>query len=151
MAEPDRANLLAAIAENHEAIAATMVKHRLQRLLDTHLSAARLHALVVLEMHGPQPAGDLARALGVSAASVTGLVDGLEKAGFAERRPDPDDGRSRVVHATATGVAAWRDAVLGPTEIDTGILDHLSDDELALIARAAAVLRRAVTDVTESA
>lgn len=150
MPEPHRATLLAAIAENHEAVASSMVKHRLQRLLDTHLSAARLHALVVLEVNGPQPAGDLARALGVSAATVTGLVDGLEKAGLAERRTDPDDGRSRIVHVTAAGVAAWRDAVLGPTELDASVLDRLSDDDLALIARAGAALRRAVTDVTES-
>lgn len=150
MAEPDRAALLAAISENHQAIATSMVRHRLQRLLDTHLTAGRLHALVVLDAHGPQPAGDLARALGLSAATVTELVDGLVRDGLAERRPDPDDGRVRVVHATEAGAATWRDAVLGPTAIDDGVLAHLSDEDLALLGRAAAVLRRAVTDVTGS-
>lgn len=149
MAEPDRAALLAAIAENQQAMALTMVKHRLQRLLDTHLTAGRLHALVVLDAHGPQPAGDLARALGITASTVTGLVDGLVRDGLAQRRPDPDDGRSRVVHATEAGVNAWRDAVLGPTAIDEDALSRLSGEDLQLLVRATEIIRRAVTDVTD--
>lgn len=147
----DRDALLADIAENQQAMAMAMVRHRLQRILEVHLTASRLHALVVLDAHGPQPAGDLARALGISGATATGLVDGLVREGFAERRADPDDGRARVVHATKAGIAAWRDAVLGPTAIDQDVLSRLSDAELELLARATSTIRRAVTDVTDSA
>ena len=145
---PARDALLARIAENQRAMAMAMVEHRLQRILQTRLTAGRLHALVVLDAHGPQLAGDLARALGISAATATGLIDGLVREGLAERREDPSDGRARVVHATEAGIAAWRDAVLGPTEIDADVLDRVSDDELELLARATGIIRRAVTDVT---
>lgn len=146
----DRDALLARIAENQQAMAMAMVKHRLQRILEVHLTAGRLHALVVLDAHGPQPAGDLARALGISAATATGLVDGLVREGFAERRADPDDGRARIVHVTEAGVAAWRDAVLGPTAIDEDVLSRLHGDDLQVLERATSALRRAVTDVTET-
>jgi len=144
----DRAALLARIAENQQAMALAMVRQRLEQLLESRLSAARLHALVVLDALGPQAAGDLARALDVSAATVTGLVDGLVAAGLAERRPDPDDGRARIVHATPAGVQAWRDAVIGPTAIDDEILARLTDDDLELLSRASDVMRRAVTGST---
>ncbi|WP_420114009.1 MarR family winged helix-turn-helix transcriptional regulator [Pseudactinotalea sp.] len=149
MTDPERSALLTSIADNQQAMALAMVGHRLERLLETRMTAGRLHALVVLDVHGPQPAGDLARALGISAATVTGLVDGLVREELAERRPDPADGRSRVVHATEAGIAAWRDAVLGPTAIDDEVLSRLSSDDLRLIARATEVIRQAVTDVTD--
>lgn len=144
----DRESLLAQIAENQQAMALAMVRHRLQHLLEVRMTAGRLHALVVLDATGPQPAGDLARALGISAATATGLVDGLVRDGLAERRPDPADGRARIVHATEAGVAAWRDAILGPTAIDDDVLSRLTDDDLATLLRASTALRRAVTDVT---
>lgn len=150
MTDPDRRALLARIAEHQQAVAVATVGHRLDRMLDTRLTAGRLHALVVLDTRGPQPAGDLARALGVSAATTTGLVDGLVRDGLAERHSDPEDGRARVIHATPAGVQAWRDAILGPTAVDGDVLSRLSDDELALLERASAVLRRVVTEVTES-
>lgn len=149
MTDHDRRTRLARIAEHQRAVAVAMAGHRLDRVLETRLTAGRLHALVVLDTQGPQPAGDLARALGVSAATTTGLVDGLVRDGFVERHADPDDGRSRVIHATPAGVQAWRDAILGPTAIEGDVLSRLSDDELALLERASAVLRRVVTEVTE--
>jgi DNA-binding MarR family transcriptional regulator len=148
MATSERAALLARIASDQESMAMAMITHRLERLFANKLTAGQLHALVVLDTAGPQPASDLARALAISGATATGLVDRLVRDGLAERRPDPDDGRARVVHVTAAGVAAWRDALLGPTAIDKDVLARLSDDDLRLLARATEVMRRAVSDVT---
>lgn len=148
--EPERDALLAQIADNQQAMALAMVRHKLARLLEVRMTAGRVHALVVLDALGPQLAGDLARALGISAATATGLVDGLVRDGLAERRPDPDDGRARVVHATPEGIQAWRDAILGPTAIDDDVLSRLTDEDLRLLTRATDIVRRAVTDVTAS-
>lgn len=46
---------------------------------------------------------ELARRLGVSKQAVGQLVEELESMGMVERRPDPEDGRSRRVHFTARG------------------------------------------------
>jgi DNA-binding MarR family transcriptional regulator len=41
----------------------------------------------------------LAQATGLTTGAITGIVDRLERAGFAERRPNPADRRSVLVHA----------------------------------------------------
>jgi DNA-binding MarR family transcriptional regulator len=47
--------------------------------------------------HGPQTAGELARQTGLTTASMTGMIDRLEQAGFVARRRDPDDRRRVIV------------------------------------------------------
>lgn len=48
---------------------------------------------------------DLACKIGISRATVTGLLDGLERDGFVERRPHPEDRRALMVHLTEAGSA----------------------------------------------
>ncbi|MBO1336189.1 MarR family winged helix-turn-helix transcriptional regulator [Streptomyces sp. VRA16 Mangrove soil] len=52
---------------------------------------------------------ELSARLGYDPSAIVGLVDDLEKAGFAERRPSPDDRRSRVVVLTDKGRDFLRD------------------------------------------
>ncbi|MFI9168721.1 MarR family winged helix-turn-helix transcriptional regulator [Streptomyces lincolnensis] len=52
---------------------------------------------------------ELSTRLGYDPSAIVGLVDDLEKLGFAERRPSPDDRRSRIVVLTADGRAFLRD------------------------------------------
>jgi len=54
---------------------------------------------------GPRPLGDIAEALGLSRQAVGQLAGRVEAAGYAERRPNPDDARSRIVVITARGRA----------------------------------------------
>jgi DNA-binding MarR family transcriptional regulator len=51
---------------------------------------------------------DLAIASNVSLSSMAELVDDLERLGYLERRPDPRDGRAKLVCLTATGWQAIR-------------------------------------------
>ncbi|MEV0171510.1 MarR family transcriptional regulator [Streptomyces sp. NPDC050803] len=46
---------------------------------------------------------ELSARLGYDPSAIVGLVDDLEKLGFAERRPAPDDRRSRIVVLTEGG------------------------------------------------
>jgi DNA-binding MarR family transcriptional regulator len=48
---------------------------------------------------GPVTAGALAEATGLTTGAITGVVDRLERAGFAERERDAADRRKVVVHA----------------------------------------------------
>jgi DNA-binding MarR family transcriptional regulator len=48
----------------------------------------------------------LAAEFGLSPHSITDLVDGLERLGLAERRPDPTDRRAKLVAITDAGEAA---------------------------------------------
>ena len=52
---------------------------------------------------------ELSTRLGYDPSAIVGLVDDLEKLGFAERRPSPDDRRSRIVVLTQDGRGFLRD------------------------------------------
>jgi DNA-binding MarR family transcriptional regulator len=97
------------------------------------ISPADLEVLGAIEQRGPLTAGELARLTGLSAAAVTGLIDRLERARVAERRPDPAD-RRRVLVAVAQG--AERIAELyGSLERDARrVLDGRSARELKTIS-----------------
>lgn len=68
------------------------------------LSASELHSLRHLSSGAMGP-GDLAKALGVTSAASSGVVDRLVAHALVERRPHPDDGRRTEVHITAAGRA----------------------------------------------
>jgi DNA-binding MarR family transcriptional regulator len=54
-------------------------------------------ALDLVQRYGPLTAGELARRSGLAPASVTGLLDRLERRGFARRMRDPRDRRRVLV------------------------------------------------------
>jgi DNA-binding MarR family transcriptional regulator len=70
---------------------------------------ARSQVLAVLDFDGT-PQGVLTERLGMSKQAVQQLVDQLVDDGYVERRPDPADGRGRVVRYTARGAQLMTDA-----------------------------------------
>ncbi|MEU3885523.1 MarR family transcriptional regulator [Streptomyces sp. NPDC029041] len=52
---------------------------------------------------------ELSTRLGYDPSAIVGLVDDLEKLGLAERRPSPDDRRSRIVVLSDSGRDVLRD------------------------------------------
>lgn len=67
---------------------------------DAALTPPQIHALLSLGTDGPLAMGELARRVGVTEKTVTGLVDRLERDGFVQRERDAGD--RRVVHARLT-------------------------------------------------
>ncbi|WP_210587901.1 MarR family winged helix-turn-helix transcriptional regulator [Streptomyces sp. GESEQ-35] len=82
---------------------------------------------------------ELSARLGYDPSAIVGLVDDLEKLGFAERRPAPDDRRSRIVVLTGEGHAFLRgtdEAGLRVTNDLLGPLDAAERETLqALLLR----------------
>lgn len=64
-----------------------------------------LNVFRFLTIDGARPV-DLARQAGITPQSMGELIVYLERAGYVRRVPDPDDGRSRVVHYADRGIAA---------------------------------------------
>ena len=69
------------------------------------ITLLQLKALVVLTTRGTSRPGEIAEALGVLPASVTGILDRLADRGLAQRKPDPSDRRCSVIRATPAGEA----------------------------------------------
>ena len=61
--------------------------------------------------------------------TVTGLLNNLEKKGMIERRPNPDDGRSKLIFPTEKTLAMEEDLRRLSREIDERFTAVLSDDE----------------------
>src|SRR5687768_1436623 len=79
---------------------ATVLFHSsIASLLDLHPTDYKV--LGILERLGPLSAGEIARRSGLANASVTNLIDRLEKRGFVRRVGDPADGRRVMVEAVA--------------------------------------------------
>lgn len=110
------------------------------------LSATDTKTLDVLLRHGPLTAGQLAEHTGLATASVTSLIDRLERRGYVERVRDTADRRRVFVHAKPESLAAFEPHMAGFVKGLEELLQGYSDEELAAIARfmrAAAELARA--------
>jgi DNA-binding MarR family transcriptional regulator len=92
-----RAELLRELEAAGRAQSAATVMYHSALAARRGLSATEEKAIDLLDRFGPLTAGELARHAGLAPASVTGLVDRLERKGFARRLPHPRDGRSILV------------------------------------------------------
>ncbi len=61
------------------------------------MSAAETRCLGVLARMQVATPGQLAQATGLTTGAITGIVDRLEKAGYARREPNPNDRRSLLI------------------------------------------------------
>ena len=66
------------------------------------VSESDLRCLNIVENNGGISAGELAVEAGLTAGAVTGVIDRLEKIGYARRTPDPNDRRRVRVEVTPT-------------------------------------------------
>jgi DNA-binding MarR family transcriptional regulator len=100
---------------------------------------------IQLLQHGPLTAGELARRTGLTTASITTVIDRLERAGFVARTRDPvdrrrvvvelhvDRARSQVAPVFLPVVQAWRELMADYDERDLRlIVDFLDKVEQAI-------------------
>lgn len=93
-----------------------------------------LETLDVLIRSGPMTAGQLAARTGLTTGAITGLIDRLERRGYARRERHPTDRRSVLVRPLID--AAERDllpAYAGMSASSAALLDTYSDDDLVVI------------------
>jgi DNA-binding transcriptional ArsR family regulator len=110
-------------------------------VLMTHAAADRigvnatdLNCMNILSFSGQMTAGELAKATGLTTASITGVVDRLEQAGFVRRERDPDDRRRVVVQMDVERAFGKIMPVFGPMMgAWRRMADTYTDDELRLI------------------
>lgn len=72
-------------------------------LLSTDLTAQQIRVLIILFAGGDLSAHELAKAIGVGATTMTGIVDRLESRDLVLRKPDPNDRRVRLIALSTTG------------------------------------------------
>lgn len=98
------------------------------------IGSSEWKTLSILERKGPLTAGDLSDRSGLAPASVTGILDRLEGAGWVHRTRDPSDGRRVIVTLDAEATAEKYGFLFsGLRRRLDGIYQEYDDRELELI------------------
>lgn len=108
------------------------------------LSVSELHSLRHLS-RSPMGPVDLAKALGVTSAAASGIVDRLESRGHAKRQDHPDDRRRTEVVVTDSGrrevLALLSPMLMALTELDASLTDEQRDVVEGYLRGATAAMR----------
>jgi len=94
-----------------------------------------LEAMNHLMVDGPLGPTEIGRRLHMSSAAATVLVDRLEAAGHVTRQADPADRRRQLVVPTPEAAARAWEAVAPLIDGIDAVLDTLTPDEQAVVAR----------------
>lgn len=84
---------------------------------------------------GPRTPAELADAAGVTRATMTGLIDTLERDGFVKRAPDPDDRRMMSVRLTPAGEKFLIEFLPGHFKAIAALMNPLSEAERKTLVR----------------
>jgi DNA-binding MarR family transcriptional regulator len=122
-----------------------MLRARMTTRLPEGLDGSAFSVLMTLAKFGPRRQGELAEAALLDPSTVSRYVAQLVRAGLAERRPDPGDGRAVQLAASASGMVLAREAMADrKTMIQDLVADWSEQDTQDLIR-----LLRRLNDVIE--
>ena len=123
-----------------------------QALRHHRLSPAGRQALAVLDGAGqPMSPTAIAERLFVTTASVTSLLDTLERRGLVTRSPDPDDRRKLLVAPTDTGQSTVDRVLPEIVAVQTAIMSGLTEVQRQHLLRYLAIIRDGIDGIDPDA
>jgi 4'-phosphopantetheinyl transferase len=143
LAEPSRDALIAEIGETMRGLRASARLRGYRHLLGQSISLTHLHVLTVVQTDGALPVSELARVLGVSVASATGIVSRMEERGLVRRNRCASDRRVVSVELAPAGIAALDDIEGQSRDGLRRMLGTLTVGELEEVRGGVAALQRA--------
>ena len=111
------------------------------------LEASELAALEHLQAAGAINQKHLGERLSMSPGAITAMIDRLERRGYVERTPNPEDRRSALVNITKVGIEESLRHLWPYIEDMKGVEEGFSEEERAVVAR----FLRAATQATQRA
>ena len=109
-----------------------LLNYRVGSQLD--LKDVDLDCLDILDAHGPLRPTELARRAGLHPATMTGILDRLERGGWIVRERDPSDRRAVRVQAVRDRYGQLLSLYSGLSQSMNKLLAGYADTELELIA-----------------
>jgi DNA-binding MarR family transcriptional regulator len=107
-----------------------------RRAVNARLTLGNLSALATIIDVGPIRAGDLALREGVAPATLSRVIGALERDGYIERTPDPQDRRSAFLEATPAGIDELAAVRHARSAVMDARLAKLGEDRRALLVAA---------------
>ena len=134
MTTPDRDELLTAVVRASRENSTIAVFFHTAIAEQVGLGATDEKALFILRRYGSLTAGEIAQHTGLTTASVTNLIDRLERKGFVQRVRDTADRRRVIVQPNQAGLAEF-DRLFSLIQASFAtVLESYSNAELAVIA-----------------
>ncbi|MFD4973938.1 MarR family winged helix-turn-helix transcriptional regulator [Streptomyces sp. NPDC058424] len=150
---PSREELLAELGEAGRVHSNAAVMYHAAISARMGLSTVEEKTLDLLQRSGALSAGELGELTGLAPASVTGLIDRLERKGFARRVKDPQDRRRVNVEIDPATNAQFAPLFASFAAQLADLYAEYSDAELAVILdflhRSAQIQREATRALTE--
>lgn len=119
---------------------ALMVSHSVAA--SAGLNMTDLECLDIIQMSGAVTAGELARRTGLTTGAMTTAIDRLVRAGYAERKDDPNDRRRVLVTARSDRMKLLLQIYAPLQSAMEQLYEGYSEEELRMIA---AFMEQAVT------
>ena len=91
---------------------------------------------------------DVAKTLKRDKAQVTRLIDELSKAGFVERKPNPRDGRSRLLQLTPKALSLFERLEAIEEEISSALTSGIDEKDLETFFKVSDQLSRNLKDIS---
>ena len=98
------------------------------------INATDMECLRLLFLKGVSTPSELARHTGLTSGATTAMLDRLEKVGFIERQPNPDDRRGTLIvpaKSSAEKAASWFESA---RNAQSELISSYSEEELEIIA-----------------
>jgi DNA-binding MarR family transcriptional regulator len=132
---PDRGRLNQAVRDalRHLSTQLSLLTHRVGGRLE--LKGTDLECLDLIDTCGPIGPSELARRTGLHPATMTGIIDRLERGGWITRDRDPQDRRAVVVQVVRSRGQELLRMFAGMNAALTEICADYTDAELTVIAR----------------
>jgi DNA-binding MarR family transcriptional regulator len=117
------------VAELMPVIAREFVKQQTHEFLKTKISMPQFIVMEIVTHRGESKMTDLATALDVTTAAMTGIVDRLVRDGYLVRGHDPDDRRIVKVKLTSKGDKIVKSMVEARKKITIKLFGNISQEE----------------------
>lgn len=134
-----RERLVESITERHQQLSTATQRVAHAFAAQNGLSERELQALIVVmqaEASGhPVTAGELGKAVRLSSAATTGIIDRLERAEHIERRRNAEDRRRVTLHYAPLGMRTAATFFAPLSDLSSAIMARFDDHSLEIIDR----------------
>ena len=107
-------------------LSSRFLTHKVSQL---NLTSVQAMVLGFLAEEDQITSSELGKRTELDSATLTGILDRLETAGFIERKSNPDDRRSIHIHLTSKGKAMGRETVRVIVEANNEFLQVLTEEQ----------------------
>ena len=146
----DREHVIGQIVEAQGRLQHLILESGGHPMLSMNLTMSQFKVLLMLSARGGGAGQELSAAMGVSLATLTGIVDRLVAQDLVSRREDPHDRRVRRLELTRAGADLIDRVITTSIDQQLRLLRRLTLADLTVVARATEiVLAAALADIED--